>query len=134
MRQRPPIYPRTDTLFPYTTLCRSARYAGRGWWRAPLGRTTGPRGLNRMAGRDCDLTARSSIGTKRSMTRALDRFGRLDGLVNNYQALPWEENAARVGARSEEHTSELQSLMRISYAVFCLKQNKKKKSNSTIKY
>src|SRR3546814_15519522 len=98
MRQRPPIYPRTDTLFPYTTLCRSARYAGRGGWRAPLGRTTGPRGLNRMAGRDCDLTARSSIGTKRSMTRALDRFGRLDGLVNNYQALPWEENAARVGA------------------------------------
>src|SRR3546814_1645097 len=33
--------------------------------------------------------------------------------------------AARIGMRSEEHTSELQSLMRISYAVFCLKKNKK---------
>src|SRR3546814_10652200 len=35
------------------------------------------------------------------------------------------ENEVRAGSRSEEHTSELQSLMRISYAVFCLKQKKK---------
>src|SRR3546814_1978788 len=37
--------------------------------------------------------------------------------------------AARIEARSEEHTSELQSLMRISYAVFCLKKKKKTKTN-----
>src|SRR3546814_6787770 len=37
--------------------------------------------------------------------------------------------SARVSARSEEHTSELQSLMRISYAVFCLKKKTKKKNN-----
>src|SRR3546814_1184292 len=38
---------------------------------------------------------------------------------------PYMELAEKLGARSEEHTSELQSLMRISYAVFCLKQKKK---------
>src|SRR3546814_1222536 len=40
---------------------------------------------------------------------------------------------ARHSGRSEEHTSELQSLMRISYAVFCLKKKKKKKNNNTPK-
>src|SRR3546814_6367288 len=40
--------------------------------------------------------------------------------------------AIAVAARSEEHTSELQSLMRISYAVFCLKKKKKKKQKTTI--
>src|SRR3546814_6071768 len=39
-----------------------------------------------------------------------------------------------VAARSEEHTSELQSLMRISYAVFCLKKKKKEKTTETSKY
>src|SRR3546814_2050690 len=39
-------------------------------------------------------------------------------------------NTSGAGDRSEEHTSELQSLMRISYAVFCLKKKKKKKTNS----
>src|SRR3546814_1387319 len=41
------------------------------------------------------------------------------------RAADWYERAARQGLRSEEHTSELQSLMRISYAVFCLKTKKK---------
>src|SRR3546814_4425422 len=40
----------------------------------------------------------------------------------------------RLATRSEEHTSELQSLMRISYAVFCLKKKKTKKEEYTIKY
>src|SRR3546814_4175969 len=43
-------------------------------------------------------------------------------------AAPWERNAGSLCGRSEEHTSELQSLMRISYAVFCLK--KKKQENN----
>src|SRR3546814_8720297 len=49
------------------------------------------------------------------------------------EAASWDlqaiEKAARISARSEEHTSELQSLMRISYAVFCLKKKKKQKSD-----
>src|SRR3546814_8337974 len=40
------------------------------------------------------------------------------------RVVPGAERASAVGARSEEHTSELQSLMRISYAVFCLKKKK----------
>src|SRR3546814_8481287 len=73
MIRRPPRSTRTDTLFPYTTLFRSAI---------------------------ADYDA------------AIERAPTAD----NYQQ--------RAG-RSEEHTSELQSLMRISYAVFCLKKNKK---------
>src|SRR3546814_1917367 len=42
--------------------------------------------------------------------------------------------AVKTAARSEEHTSELQSLMRISYAVFCLKKKKKRRENSTTSY
>src|SRR3546814_14033110 len=43
---------------------------------------------------------------------------------------PWSPPAARTDHRSEEHTSELQSLMRISYAVFCLKKKKKTQHNN----
>src|SRR3546814_6231983 len=52
----------------------------------------------------------------------LGQFGRIDILVNNAGIIR--------RARSEEHTSELQSLMRISYAVFCLKKKKQKKRNT----
>src|SRR3546814_16616891 len=91
MIRRPPRSTRTDTLFPYTTLFRSAVPPG---FRYPQ---SGPvvecEGGN--AGRD---------------------------------AL-----SARTARRSEEHTSELQSLMRISYAVFCLKKKTKKKKNKILK-
>src|SRR3546814_3312874 len=50
---------------------------------------------------------------------------RLDGIVNFQSVLEDHFIENREVARSEEHTSELQSLMRISYAVFCLKKNKK---------
>src|SRR3546814_2456630 len=96
MRRRPPRSTRTDTLFPYTTLFRSA---------LPVAEPRGvPTGADRAAG----------SGTMRN--RFADVFyelGRVDPRL-----------------RSEEHTSELQSLMRISYAVICLKKkqrNKKKK-------
>src|SRR3546814_18450739 len=79
--RRPPISPRTDTLFPDTTLFRSAA--------------------------DPNVTA-ADIARLKALYgvdgSALDRW------------LAW------LGRRSEEHTSELQSLMRISYAVFCLKK------------
>src|SRR3546814_10470304 len=91
MIRRPPRSTRTDTLFPYTTLFRSAR--------------------------SCPARA----ATLRSCSREIwnGRFGSLPK--------PWETASARSPqsrrrCRSEEHTSELQSLMRISYAVFCLKK------------
>src|SRR3546814_156576 len=53
------------------------------------------------------------------------RFGSIRGLVNVVGGFAWETIAdGSVATRSEEHTSELQSLMRISYAVFCLKKKK----------
>src|SRR3546814_2036379 len=81
MIRRPPRSTRTDTLFPYTTLFRSAAPAPPP--PAPSAPLPRPRG-----------------------------------------------GGARTSARSEEHTSELQSLMRISYAVFCLKKKKKKTQNT----
>src|SRR3546814_3523423 len=92
MIRRPPRATRTDTLFPYTTLFRSAG----GFRRQEEGLDAGRvrlRELARMADQDdLDLNGLSD-----------------DELVEQM--------------RSEEHTSELQSLMRISYAVFCLKKN-----------
>src|SRR3546814_4947144 len=94
MIRRPPRSTRTDTLFPYTTLFRSAQRIGQFADEIAFG---GP--------------------ARMQFLPALDR-----------------RRAGRVAVidrpRSEEHTSELQSLMRISYAVFCLK----KKTNNTTHY
>src|SRR3546814_1050001 len=102
MIRRPPRSTRTDTLFPYTTLFRSPRQVPRGRC-VPLG--SAPR---RRAARRRHRPARSP-GSGGGPWR--------DGetVLGSGQACPW---------RSEEHTSELQSLMRISYAVFCLKKKK----------
>src|SRR3546814_9539263 len=114
MIRRPPRSTRTDTLFPYTTLFRSLDdvvlddvvTVGATAVDAPVaGARDGFRGAIRAwfdvaahgPGADVDLGCR-------------DRLLRL-----GHRRLP----------RSEEHTSELQSLMRISYAVFCLKKKKK---------
>src|SRR3546814_7042635 len=96
MLRRPPRSTRTDTLFPYTTLFRSAEldpsdYVG--------------------------FTADTGIGA----------FLRENAREN--LAL-FDAQRDEISSRSEEHTSELQSLMRISYAVFCLK---KKKTNTNSK-
>src|SRR3546814_6594464 len=96
MIRRPPRSTRTDTLFPYTTLFRSTRRP-----RRPARLGPGDRGA---ASRDPDRT--------RQTRRAAEDHG-------DRQRLSRSRHAAR---RSEEHTSELQSLMRISYAVFCLKK------------
>src|SRR3546814_7877053 len=104
--RRPPRSTRTDTLFPYTTLFRSRR--GR-----EEGRPRGGRGPGR----------RRRGGHPRRRGRG--QLG--DGLRRPQRKLPGLR-----AQRSEEHTSELQSLMRISYAVFCLK--KKKYINKKIKY
>src|SRR3546814_8260136 len=98
---RPPRSTRTDTLLPYTTLCRShlrlairmaSKYFGYG---LPIE----------------DLVSEANVG----LAKALGNFDPDLGFRFSTYSM-----------RSEEHTSELQSLMRISYAVFCL--NKKKYS------
>src|SRR3546814_12425576 len=106
--RRPPRSTRTDTLFPYTTLFRSA------FLRPPVESTCE---LVLFAGRDPVRGCHRPPGRHdlHDLVPPLLRFGLA-------QAEP-------VSSRSEEHTSELQSLMRISYAVFCLK-----KKNKNIKY
>src|SRR3546814_1510490 len=108
MRRRPPRSTRTDTLFPYTTLFRAPPRLHRPPWRHST----------RDAGWRADRDEGGSPSDRGRMVRSAllatghDRLGRCDGIFD---------------ARSEEHTSELQSLMRISYAVFCL--NKKTRQN-----
>src|SRR3546814_10219021 len=114
MIRRPPRSTRTDTLFPYTTLFRSVgQIASLGARRADDPATHTPRGNpHRAAGA--------------SPIRRADQHRRR--AVRDHWA-PSRGNDGHRG-RSEEHTSELQSLMRISYAVFCLK---KKNTNKQIK-
>src|SRR3546814_7599510 len=105
MIRRPPRSTRTDTLFPYTTLFRSAG-------RLPLFHDDLLEGEERVDERLWPWRTPRHIHVHR------------DHLVHALQ----DAVVAGVGAavRSEEHTSELQSLMRISYAVFCLKKKKTK--------
>src|SRR3546814_10295844 len=123
MTRRQPRVTLTDTLFPYTTLFRSGRYRQRAIvdLRKPCQRA-GERRL-RAAGDWCAAGARASRGGYRQHDRGgaawCDRCSRLPGdELTQHGPGGW---------RSEEHTSELQSLMRISYAVFCLKKKNNKR-------
>src|SRR3546814_5488724 len=114
MIRRPPRSPRTDTLFPYTTLFRSHPNIG--------------------ACADLGHFIRSAEDPVRVITLL---EGRLFGIhLKDFDAPKGDAKGCVLGkglldvARSEEHTSELQSLMRISYAVFCLKK-KTKITNTT---
>src|SRR3546814_5606843 len=105
--RRPPRSTRTDTLFPYTTLFRSHRPESRSRrWSAPRRRPA--RGRCAVAR---DVRARPARGRWRPARRG--REERTDGGIGDVR-----------GARSEEHTSVLPSLLRISYAFFCLKTKK----------
>src|SRR3546814_9323724 len=112
MIRRPPRSTRTDTLFPHTTLFRSI----------PALR----------------ISPMTSLHTRRTLILCFFAAA-LEGadIVSMGLAAPMvaQEMAfsAELLSRSEEHTSELQSLMRISYAVFCLKK-KIKKDNTELKY
>src|SRR3546814_2883962 len=112
MRRRPPRSTRTDTLFPYTTLFRSA-----------LPRK--PR-----EGVEANAEEGESIGEifkEAREQRAADdarRGIKPAGRGRSGAGHGSSGEGRRERARSEEHTSELQSLMRISYAVFCLTKNK----------
>src|SRR3546814_3593751 len=114
MIRRPPRSTRTDTLFPYTTLFRSDEPGS--------GTLINVRNLLAAYGmQDSDLRGvyiKPDLAMSRMVAGKLDAFFILAGW-------PAKSVADAVGAgRSEEHTSELQSLMRISYAVFCLKKKK----------
>src|SRR3546814_1003358 len=104
MLRGPPISTRADTLFPYTPLFRAQAHGFAAIGRAV--RTAFDLGLERSAQRGVDGVAHAGRAVVGEVVVAVARVFRLCVL----------------GQRSEEHTSELQSLMRISYAVFCLKQ------------
>src|SRR3546814_6144283 len=104
MYRRPPRSTRTDTLFPHTTLFRSLRDL-----------------LQVVEG---DLAA-DVIGGQRVEFGLVDHGRALEHHLPQHEALLGLGRGLRGLLRSEEHTSELQSLMRISYAVFCLKKKKK---------
>src|SRR3546814_3952025 len=111
MRRRPPRSTRTDTLCPYTTLFRSAGADSR------MEEGEGDSGVHRPASR-----LRTERVARRGALRELARRPqqRRSDVVG---VLPRSREGGGCHAvqRSEEHTSELQSLMRTSYAVFCLK-------------
>src|SRR3546814_8261392 len=116
MIRRPPRATRTDTLFPYTTLFRSIR---------PRGGDYGNRFVK------CRVSAFKGLNhTKenKDLFRELRlKDGRVPYLKDGKHWLSHEgakPSSWKGGVRSEEHTSELQSLMRISYAAFCLKKKK----------
>src|SRR3546814_1392499 len=115
MIRRPPRSTRTDTLFPYTTLFRSD------FSSVP----------NETMGRPHDSRAEAAAerrvyanGPMAVSDESVSEVG-----ARRYSSFVIILPAGTDGYRSEEHTSELQSLMRISYAVFCLK---KKNKNTTL--
>src|SRR3546814_6017429 len=126
MIRRPPRSTRTDTLFPYTTLFRSIGLELRNrtndpMWLKPMldfvDQDNGPfsnRGL-------LDRQGSESSGAKAGQPKRYPTVMKSDR--TRRQPGSSKLQAGFICARSEEHTSELQSLMRISYAVFCL--NKK---------
>src|SRR3546814_10217463 len=108
MLRRHPRSTRTDTLFPYTTRFRSA-----------------PDMLAKFASDARKRMRNEKGGYRRDHPRALVQ--RVEVATDEARILGSKSNLlqALVAGRSEEHTSELQSLMRISYAVFCLKKKQR---------
>src|SRR3546814_7233294 len=119
MIRRPPRSTRTDTLFPYTTLFRSIKEL-----------TATALGVGSMVDDDANAGTPDVFQAidLSSATAASAALGVLDDAIQTV-ATERANLGAQQNRRSEEHTSELQSLMRISYAVFCLK----KKNNITTK-
>src|SRR3546814_17854231 len=116
MRRPPPRSTRTDTLFPYTTLFRSQANQMTQKWES---------GRRQLSWRHA-MDLRFELGEHRAeipfQYPAIEQHERHAGCGKQIVHLVRRREGAQ---RSEEHTSELQSLMRISYAVFCLKKKKK---------
>src|SRR3546814_9272418 len=113
MIRPPPRSIRTDTLFPYTTLCQSRRFV------PPFSLFAGE-----------GLSGRPPSGALRHLPPLRRRRAVWPALIRRFAHLRSPTAATRSAAsrspwrRSEEHTSELQSLMRTSYAAFCLHKKK----------
>src|SRR3546814_1834712 len=110
MIRRPPRATRTDTLFPYTSLFRSAVHI------------------------DADISDSVQLTSVTSYWKYKKHFLLdADGSPVNGFAFGTKSNTSTISQelRSEEHTSELQSLLSISYAVFCLQKNNKLPNEST---
>src|SRR3546814_2418141 len=109
MIRRPPRSTRTDTLFPYTTLFRSTTFQE----------------YRRIFEKDHALARRfQKIDiVEPTVGEAVEILRGLRPRYQEHHDVLYTDDALQ---RSEEHTSELQSLMRISYAVFCLKKKKTK--------
>src|SRR3546814_4165277 len=120
MIPRPPRSTRTDTLFPYTTLFRSPRPGGDQSPEPP----SAEKYLSYLP--SSPLCASASSGTA-PLVVMLGHWAEKVVFSSSHFSSPFSVSG-RI-ARSEEHTSELQSLMRISYAVFCL--NKKNNNRYT---
>src|SRR3546814_4626501 len=116
MIRRPPRSTRTDTLFPYTTLFRSTN-KHRACLDPLLERKTSKE-IARMIG-----LAKPTVDQRLTKARSILGVDTRDQAAVEYARL--KKKYDRITYRSEEHTSELQSLMRISYAVFCLKNKTK---------
>src|SRR3546814_1692457 len=113
MIRRPPISTRTYSRLPYTTLFRSTD-----GHVVDVFRLVGPTHFVDMAVEPLELGEKFRIGEM-----AVDNADRIVAVQRRHQPVAGVFDGFHVARRSEEHTSELQSLMRISYAVFCLKKN-----------
>src|SRR3546814_6093139 len=121
MGRGPPSFTRTDQTFPYTTRFRSPSGAEEGELWALVDQQQAGAGVSNGG----IISYGNTSNTGRQLMRVTDgAVSRARMSVGNGAAMISAQDA-----RSEEHTSELQSLMRISYAVFCL--TKKKKTNQT---
>src|SRR3546814_4600608 len=118
---RPPRSTRTDTLFPYTTLFRSYSLPG----RVDVGTDQGAASTNTVATLNIDAGVVIFASTGNAYL-AVNRGNKINAVGTSTQPIIFTSEANVKGGRSEEHTSELQSLMRISYAVFCLKKKNQK--------
>src|SRR3546814_4687973 len=144
MRRRPPGSTLTDTLFPYTTLCRSAFFDPFGnaahcalefdvigedvliTGAGPIGiiaagicKWIGARHVVITDVNDYRLNLARDMGATRTVNVGRES---LQEVMREIGIEGFDVGMEMSGHRSEEHTSELQSLMRISYAVFCLKK------------
>src|SRR3546814_10446193 len=126
MIRRPPRSTRTDTLFPYTTLFRSSAAGCRGSAAAQRDDRAGSEPVTQAGPEDVHLGVVKAVAAVVDPLIAVGRHQVESRRQRDVQADFAKRREIGVGVtfgadgRSEEHTSELQSLMRSSYAVFCL--------------
>src|SRR3546814_1694445 len=126
MIRRPPRSTRTDTLFPYTTLFRS--FTAEEVWQSRFPSEEGsvhflewPEVDAKWKADTLDAKWSAIRSAREEVTEAIEPLRREKTIRSSLEA-----------ERSEEHTSELQSLMRISYAVFCLKKKNTDKKETEV--